>query len=97
MKLHPTQYYLLIEICDIKVEDRKIITVDGKPPQVMPYGKVIEAGPDCKFCRPGDAVLFNLENLTIGFENVKQFIIVEGSVFAKLELEEEQEVKREHI
>ena len=91
MKLIPTQYYLLIEILDVKA-DSKIITVDGKAPQVMPHGKVIAAGPDCKFCKEGDLVLFNLQNLTIGFESINQFIIPEGGVFAKLELDKEDSI-----
>lgn len=89
MKLSPQQYYLLIRICDTKA-DSKIITVSGDAPKVMPFGEVLDVGPDCKFCKKGDKVLFNLENLTIGFETLKQFIIAEGSVFAKLDLEESE-------
>jgi hypothetical protein len=88
MKLIPQQYYLLIRICDTKA-DSKIITVNGTAPKVMPFGEVLAVGPDCKFVKPGDKVLFNLENM-IGFETLKQFLIAEGGVFAKLELEGEE-------
>lgn len=80
MKLIPTQYYLLIRIRDVAA-DSKVVLPEGVHRQ--PHGEVIDTGPDCKFCKVGDRVLFMLNNV-LRFEHTEDAIIAEGAVFAKL-------------
>lgn len=80
MKLIPQQYYLLIQIRDVAA-DSKIQLPEGVLRQ--PHGEVIAVGPDCKFCKVGDRIMFMLQNV-IRFEHTEDAIIAEGAVFAKL-------------
>lgn len=81
MTIQPTQYYLLIEMRDLKA-DTKIVLPEGLRRQ--PHGLVLATGPDCKFCTAGDLVLFLPQNL-IGFEGQEEFILPESAVFAKFQ------------
>lgn len=83
MKLIPQQYYLLIQIRDV-ASDSKVLLPEGV--QRQPHGEVIAVGPDCKFCKVGDRVMFMLNNV-IRFEHTQDAIIAEGAVFAKLQID----------
>lgn len=58
-----------------------------------PYGEVIAVGPDCKIVKVGDKVLFVPEAYVAGFDrgSDERFIISEGSVFALVELDVNQD------
>ena len=80
MKIIPTQNYILVRMHDIS-SDSDIQLPEGL--QREPYGEVVLCGPECKFTKPGQTVLFHPLSI-IGFDKGgdARYIVSEGSVFA---------------
>lgn len=77
MKIIPQQNYILGVIRDLP-STAGIELPSGM--QREPYGFVLEVGPDCKFVKKGQNVLFFPSSI-IRFDE-DRFVISEGSVFA---------------
>lgn len=84
MTLIPTQNYILIRERSIKKEGN-VIQLPANASPLQPYGEVISVGPDCKFTKPGDKVVFIPSNMVAGFDEGKdeKFIVSEDAVFGK--------------
>lgn len=90
MKIIPQQNYLLVRLYD-EPSDSSVVLPEGLARE--PYGKIVLAGPDCKFCKEGDNILFMRSALLTGFDqgHDERFIISEGSVYAKCDPEATQD------
>jgi len=86
LKITPCKSYLLIEINELPTEN--IVALPGGAHR-FPYGDVLAVGPECKFTKVGDKVLFMAGN-AIQFNHPEgdYFILHEDSVMGKYELGE---------
>ncbi len=80
-------------MCDVPT-DSSVVLPEGSKRQ--PYGKVLDVGPDCKFVKVDDKLLFLPGNL-LGFEISSRenpvFIVNETCILAKLEMFETEDSK----
>jgi len=90
MKITPTTNFCLVRMRDLYTHNA-IKLLEGV--KIEPYGEVVATGPDCKTAKVGDKVLFVPEAYVAGFDqgNDERFIISEGSIFAFVELDMNQE------
>jgi hypothetical protein len=92
MKIYPQQDYLLLQICDLPSE-QGIALPEGSVRE--PYGHVISVGPNCKFVKEGDNVLF-FPSSAIRFDEDRA-VIGEASIFAKCDPESIQNERAENV
>ena len=86
MKIIPQQNYLLGVVKDLP-SDSGVLLPEGM--QREPYGLILEVGPDCKFVKKGDKILFFVSSVMKFDED--RFVIAEGCVFALCDPEATQD------
>jgi co-chaperonin GroES (HSP10) len=86
LKIIPQQRYLLIEINELPTEE---LVAMPEGAHRFPYGDVLAVGPDCKFTKVGDKVLFMAGNV-IQFNHPEgdYFILSEDAVMGKYEFDD---------
>lgn len=92
MQIVPTQNHMVIAMRDLHKSDAGLVLPEQSQQHLVPYGKVLAVGPDCKTIKVGDSVLFHPANLIAGFdqgESTERFVIPESCVYATILLENE--------
>lgn len=86
MKIKPTFSFLLVQLSDVPTKSN-IILPDGQ--KRMPYGEVIDLGPDCKTFKLSDRIICLPDNL-LGFEDSRGpvYLVNESAVVGTYETDE---------